>query len=100
MLQSTTVYPAADAFKNVLIGYLTDVRGNGMEARLIAVDGDKRTIRIDDQEILIGQIGSYVTVRQNHINILALIFRDTEHNGPKTDLPTCGDTVMYRTVSL
>jgi uncharacterized protein len=58
---------------NVLIGYLSEVRNNGMDAR-IAEEYVKDTSRIivDNEEILVGHIGSYVAIRQADINILAV----------------------------
>lgn len=61
---------------SILIGYLTEVRGNGMEARIAQEhSGDLPVITIDGEEMLAGQIGSYVVIKQKHINVLALIFK-------------------------
>lgn len=58
---------------DVLIGYLSEVRNNGMDAR-IAEEYVKDTsrIKVDNEEILVGHIGSYVAIRQANINILAI----------------------------
>lgn len=43
---------------NTLIGYLTEVRGNGMEARVAKEhSGNFPIITIDGEEMLAGQIG-------------------------------------------
>ncbi len=61
---------------SILIGYLTEVRGNGMEARIAEEhSSDLPIITIDGQDMLAGQIGSYTVIRQNNINVLALIFK-------------------------
>ncbi len=64
---------------NILIGYLTEVRGDGMEARMASDHaGETPLIKLGDQEILAGQIGSYVVIRQAHIGVLALVFKMSE----------------------
>jgi hypothetical protein len=66
---------------SILIGYLSEVRGNGMDARL-APEHTSETpiITIDDDQILAGHIGSYVVIRQAHISVLALVFKMWEQN--------------------
>lgn len=61
---------------DVLIGYLSEVRNNGMDAR-IAEEFVKDTsrIKVDNEEILVGHIGSYVAIRQADINILAITIK-------------------------
>ncbi len=60
----------------IVIGYLTEVRGDGMAARLAEEhNGDIHTVTVDGEEMLTGQIGSYAVIRQHHINLLALIFK-------------------------
>ncbi len=60
----------------IVIGYLTEVRGDGMAARLAEeYNGDIHTVTVDGEEMLTGQIGSYAVIRQHHINLLALIFK-------------------------
>ena len=61
---------------SILIGYLTEVRGDGMEARIAEEhSGDLPLISIDGEDMLAGQIGSYTVIKQNNINVLALIFK-------------------------
>jgi uncharacterized protein len=61
---------------SILIGYLTEVRGDGMSARMAEEhSGEMPIIKIDDEEMLAGQIGSYALIRQRHISLLALIFK-------------------------
>jgi hypothetical protein len=61
---------------SILIGYLTEVRGDGMEARISEEhSGDLPLISIDGEDMLAGQIGSYIVIKQNNINVLALIFK-------------------------
>lgn len=66
---------------NILIGYLSEVRNNGMDAR-IAEEYVKDTsrIKVDNEEILVGHIGSYVAIRQANISILAVTIQMWEVN--------------------
>ncbi|MDO9107354.1 MAG: DUF853 family protein [Methylovulum sp.] len=60
----------------ILIGHLTEVRGDGMDAR-ISDDyaNDAPLVQVDNEDLLVGQIGSYVQVRQTTIRILAIVFK-------------------------
>lgn len=61
---------------SILIGYLTEVRGDGMDARITdEYSNDTPLIRISDEDLLAGQIGSYVLIRQTTINVLAVVFK-------------------------
>jgi ABC-type dipeptide/oligopeptide/nickel transport system ATPase component len=61
---------------SILIGYLSEVRGDGMDARMAEQHaGDLPIIKIDDEELLAGHIGSYVIIRQADIGVLALVFK-------------------------
>ena len=58
------------------IGCLTNVRGDGFDARIIEeYTNDSPLIKIDNEEILAGNIGSYVVIRQAGIAVLALVFK-------------------------
>ena len=60
---------------SILIGYLTEVRGNGMDARIAEEhSNDLPIIKVDDEEILAGHIGSYAVIRQADIAVLSLVF--------------------------
>lgn len=64
---------------NTVIGYVVDVQANVLTASLIEDDqGRAPTVTIGDEDILVGQIGSYVAVRQNDVNIVAIVTRMTE----------------------
>ena len=61
---------------DVLIGYLSEVRNNGMDARIAdEYVKDTSRIKVDNEEILVGHIGSYVAIRQADINILAITIK-------------------------
>ncbi len=61
---------------STVIGYITQVRGDGMTARLAEEHtGDAHTITINGEELLTGQIGSYTVVRQKQVSVLALVFK-------------------------
>lgn len=64
---------------STVIGYLVDVQGNQLMASLVEDDqGRAPTVTIGDEDILVGQIGSYVAIRQNDVNIIAIVTRMTE----------------------
>jgi hypothetical protein len=64
---------------NKVIGYIVDVQGNMLTATLVEDDqGRAPTVTIGDEDILVGQIGSYVAIRQNDVNIVAIVTRMTE----------------------
>ena len=64
---------------NSVIGYVVDVQGNMFTASLVEDDqGRAPTVTIGDEDILVGQIGSYVAIRQNDVNIVAIVTRMTE----------------------
>lgn len=64
---------------NKVIGYIVDVQGNMLTATLVEDEqGRAPTVTIGDEDILVGQIGSYVAIRQNDVNIVAIVTRMTE----------------------
>ncbi|MGQ0528636.1 MAG: ATP-binding protein [Panacagrimonas sp.] len=66
-------------FRGTVIGYLVDVQGNLLTATLVEDDqGRVPTVTIGDEDILIGQIGSYVAIRQKLVHIIAIVTRMTE----------------------
>lgn len=64
---------------NTVIGYVVDVQGNLLTASLVEDDqGRAPTVTICDEDILVGQIGSYVAIRQHDVNLIAIVTRMTE----------------------
>jgi hypothetical protein len=64
---------------NTVIGHIIDVQGGLLSATLNDDEqGHTPTVTIGDEDILIGQIGSYVAVRQNDVNIVAVVTRISE----------------------
>jgi len=64
-----------------LIAHLVEVRGNGMDARIIEEHSTASPIiKVGDEEILAGHLGSYVVIRQSHIGVLALVFKMWERD--------------------
>ena len=62
-----------------VIGYIVDVQGNALTATLVEDEqGHVPTVTIGDEDIVVGQIGSYVVIRQNAIHIIAMVTRMTE----------------------
>ena len=51
---------------NTVIGHVVDVQGNLLMATLVEDDqGYAPTVTIGDEDVLVGQLGSYVAVKQN-----------------------------------
>ncbi|MBN2565969.1 MAG: hypothetical protein JXB46_09705, partial [Candidatus Eisenbacteria bacterium] len=64
---------------NTVIGHVVDVQGDLLTASLVEDDqGRVPTVTIGDEDVLVGQIGSYVAIRQNSVNIVAIVTRMTE----------------------
>lgn len=62
-----------------IIGYIVDVQGNMFTATLVEDDqGRIPTVTVGDEDIVVGQIGSYVAIRQNTVHIIAIVTRMTE----------------------
>ena len=62
-----------------VIGHLVDVQGNLLTATLVEDEqGQVPTITIGDEDITVGQIGSYVVIRQGMVQIIAMVTRMTE----------------------
>ena len=53
--------------ENTLIGYVTSVRGSGMQARIIGTNNKGVIPNASDFEQLPGQIGSYVIIKQSNL---------------------------------
>lgn len=64
---------------NTVVGYLVDVQGNLLTATLVEDEqGHAPTVTIGDEDILVGQLGSYVAVRQNDVHLICIVTRMTE----------------------
>lgn len=64
---------------NTVIGYVVDVQGDLLTATLVEDEqGRVPTVTIGDEDILVGQLGSYVAVRQNDVHLICLVTRMTE----------------------
>lgn len=61
---------------SILIGYVSEVRGDGMVARVAEEHATETPlIKLGADEVLAGQIGSYVVIRQANIAVLALVYK-------------------------
>ncbi|HHJ40371.1 MAG: ATPase [Methylothermaceae bacteria B42] len=60
------------------IAYLTQVKANHFEARLLAQENKTHTVQVDGEEILVGQLGSYVFIQQNSVRVLAMVNQSRE----------------------
>jgi hypothetical protein len=64
---------------NTLVGYVSDVQGNLFTASLVEDEqGHVPTVTIGDEDLLVGQLGSYVAIQQNDVHIVAIVTRMTE----------------------
>lgn len=62
-----------------LIGHVVDVQGDQMTASLLDDEqGHPPVVTIGSEDIPVGQIGSYVAIRQADVNLLAIVTRMTE----------------------
>ncbi|POZ50413.1 ATP-binding protein [Methylovulum psychrotolerans] len=67
--------------ESILLAYLTEVRGNGMAARVTeAYTNSKPLISIGDETMLAAHVGSYVVIRQEEIAVMALVFKIWEQD--------------------
>jgi len=67
--------------EQILIGTLVEVRGDGMDARITEEHATAAPIiKVGNEEILAGNIGSYVVIRQTDIGVLALVFKMWERD--------------------
>lgn len=90
---------------STLIGHIVDVRGDGLTANLLA-DEQQSTpkVTVGDEDILVGRLGSYVSVCQGAVKILCIVTRVSEQekladtNTATPDAPTV--TYAQRTISL
>ena len=76
---------------NTVIGHVVDVQGNLLVATLVEDDqGHVPTVTIGDEDVLVGQLGSYVAVKQNMVHLIAIVTRMTEQEalaGPTIETP-------------
>ena len=62
-----------------LVGYVTDVQASGLMASLIDDEPGRAPIAtIGDEDVLVGQIGSYMLIQQGQAQTLAMVTRMTE----------------------
>lgn len=65
----------------ILIATLVEVRGDGMDARIIEEHSTAQPIiKVGDEEILAGHLGSYVVIHQSNIKVLALVYKMWERD--------------------
>jgi len=65
--------------EQTLVGHVIDVKGGALTATLVADDqGQTPTVTIVDEDVLVGQVGTYVAVVQGQIEILALVSQMSE----------------------
>ena len=61
------------------VGYVVDVQGNMITASLVEDEqGRAPVVTIGDEDIAVGQLGSYVAIRQAGVHVIAIVTRMTE----------------------
>jgi len=96
-----------DATEETLIGYVTDVQSGNISASLINDEPNSSpVITIGDEDILVGQIGSYVLIKQEQTRALAMVTRMKEQekfippeSGQRAE-DTLSDPLAVRTLTL
>ena len=64
---------------STVVGYVVDVQGDVLTATLVEDEqGHAPTVTIGDEDVLVGQLGSYVAVRQNDVHLICIVTRMTE----------------------
>jgi DNA helicase HerA-like ATPase len=64
---------------STVIGHVVDVQGDLLMATLVEDEqGHTPTVTIGDEDVLVGQLGSYVAVKQNDVHLIAIVTRMTE----------------------
>jgi DNA helicase HerA-like ATPase len=72
---------------NTVIGYVVDVQGSALTATLAEDEqGHTPTITIGDEDVVVGQLGSYVAVKQNDVHVIAIVTRMTEQEALATQV--------------
>lgn len=62
-----------------VVGHVVDVQGDVLVATLVEDEqGHVPTVTIGDEDVLVGQLGSYVAIRQNDVHLIAVVTRMTE----------------------
>jgi len=73
--------------KNTLIGHLVETNGSDFVAQLISEDeGFVPDVTVDDINVRIGQIGSYLMVRQSGVYVLVIVESMWQELDPEADL--------------
>lgn len=79
-----------------VIGHIVDVQGHLLTATLVDDEqGESPAVNIGGEDILVGQLGSYVAVRQNDVHVIAIVTRMTEQEallGSVIETPTGEDS--------
>lgn len=77
---------------SILIGSLTEVRGDGMDARMVPeYSSEVPIITLGEEEILAGHLGAYVIIRQAHVGVLALVYKMWEQDRFTANGERCTD---------
>ena len=93
--------------KETLIGYVTDVQSESITVSLINDEqGSSPVVTIVDEDVFVGQVGSYVLIVQEQTKTLAMVTRMTEQErfippepGQRKE-EALNDPIAFRTIML
>ena len=76
-----------------VIGHVVDVQGDRLTATLVEDEqGHVPTVTIGDEDVIVGQLGSYVAVIQNDIRLICIVTRMSEQEALATPtIETAGE---------
>lgn len=96
-----------DTREETLVGYVTDVQSGSITVSLVNDEpGSSAMVTIGDEDIHVGQIGSYVLIKQGKIKSLAMVTRMSEQEKFIPAEPrqrseeTLNDPLAIRTITL
>jgi len=73
------VHDQVPAGSATVIGHVIDVQGNQLTCALAEDEqGHAPTITVGDEDVLVGRLGSYVSIEQHDVSIIAVVTRMTE----------------------
>ncbi|MBZ5588388.1 MAG: ATP-binding protein [Acidobacteriia bacterium] len=78
---------------STVIGHVVDVQGDVLMATLVEDEqGQVPTVTIGDEDVLVGQLGSYVAIKQGQVHLIAIVTRMAEQEALATPtIETPGD---------
>lgn len=78
---------------NTVVGHVVDIQGHVLAATLVEDEqGRAPTVTIGDEDVLVGELGSYMAVRQNDVQLICIVTRMTEQEAlASSTIETAGE---------